>query len=251
MKAMLALALCTALALPFASSAQHAHPMPSFTAAAIANPARPASDKALDADRKPLQVLQFTGITHGQKVVDLMPGAGYYTRLFSSLVGTQGTVYALVPNEAAKSLPKIKALTSAAPYTNVQVLEQPIAKLDLPQGLDVVWTSMNYHDMHDPFMGSPDVVAIDKAIFAALKPGGTFIILDHAAAAGSGLSATNTLHRIDPATVKQELASAGFEFVGESKVLANPDDDHTKPVFDASIKGHTDRFIYKFQKPMH
>ena len=115
--------------------------------------------------------------------------------------------------------------------------------------VDLVFTSQNYHDYPDKFMGSLDPAVFNKLAFAALKPGGILLIIDHAAAAGSGMRDTDTLHRIDPAIVKKQVEAAGFEFVGESKLLANPDDDRTKAVFDKSIRGRTDQFIYKFRKP--
>ena len=98
-------------------------------------------------------------------------------------------------------------------------------------------------------MGSLDPAVLNKAVFAALKPGGIYLIIDHAAAAGSGMRDTDTLHRIDPAIVKKQVEAAGFAFVGESRLLANPADDKTKAVFDKSIRGRTDQFIYKFRKP--
>lgn len=228
--------------------------VPSRVALAVADPARPADQKAQDADRKPIEVLAFANVKWGGKVVDLMPGAGYYTRLFSKLVGPQGRVYAVQPIEMdkanAKNLKILKSFAGTAAYPNVTVSVPPIASLSLPQGVDLVWTSQNYHDLHDPFMGSPDVAAINKAIYDALKPGGTYIVLDHAAAAGTGVSETNTLHRIDPATVKAEVTAAGFQFVGESDVLSDPADDHSLAIFDPKIKGKTDKFIYKFRKPL-
>jgi predicted methyltransferase len=231
-----------------------ANALPSYAALAVADPHRPADQRAQDADRKPVEVLNFTGITRGWKVVDLMPGAGYYTRLFSKMVGTKGTVYAIQPTEMdkanSKNLPILRSFAGTADYPNVQVIVQPIADLDIPKGVDMVWTSENYHDLHDPFMGPPDMARLNKAIYDALKPGGIYIVLDHAAAAGTGTSKTNDLHRIDPAVVKQEVTAAGFEFVGESDVLHNPADDHTLAVFDPKIRGKTDKFIYKFRKPM-
>lgn len=229
--------------------------VPSFVALAVANPARPAEDRAQDANRKPIEVLGYINIGAGDKVVDLMPGNGYYTRLFSKLVGPHGTVYALQPTEMDKVAPQrlksLRSLTSAAAFPNVIVLPlQPIAALSLPQGLDMVWTSQNYHDLHDPFMGSPDMARINKAIYDALKPGGLYIVLDHAAAAGTGVSKTNDLHRIDPAAVKAEVTAAGFQFVSESDVLRNPADDHTLAIFNPAIKGKTDKFIYTFRKPV-
>jgi predicted methyltransferase len=228
--------------------------VPSRIALAVADPARPADEKAEDVNRKPVEGLAFTGIKWGDKVVDLMPGAGYYTRLFSKVVGPQGAVYAVQPTEMDKVNPKrLKSLQSfagTAAYPNVTVLVQPIASLSLPKGIDMIWTSQNYHDLHDPFMGSPDMAAINKTIYDALKPGGIYIVLDHAAAAGTGVSKTNDLHRIDPAAVKAEVTAAGFQFVGESDVLSNPADDHSLKIFDPKIKGKTDKFIYKFRKPL-
>jgi predicted methyltransferase len=227
---------------------------PPYIAAAMADPARPADDMSLDAGRKPAEVLVFAGIKPGDKVVDLMPGAGYYTRVFSKIVGSKGVVYALQPTEMDKAAPKglqsLKGFANTPGYENVSVLVQPIAVLSLPQHLDMVWTSQNYHDLHDPFMGSPDVARLNKAIFDALKPGGIYIVLDHAAAPGSGVSKTDDLHRIDPAVVKAEVTAAGFEYVGESDALHQAGDDHSLPAFDKSMRGKTDRFIYKFRKPM-
>ena len=113
----------------------------------------------------------------------------------------------------------------------------------------MVWIRQNYHDLHDKFMGPADVPAFNTAVFKALKPGGVFVVLDHVAKAGSGLAATESLHRIDAAEVKTEVTAAGFQFVGEDKSLANPADPRTALVFDKSIRGHTDQFIYKFRKP--
>src|SRR3569623_2079909 len=113
----------------------------------------------------------------------------------------------------------------------------------------LAFTSMNNHDLHDNFLGPADVAAVNKAIFAALKPGGVYIVLDHAAAPGSGLRDTETLHRIDPAVVKQEVQAAGFVLDGESDVLRNPDDAHNAKVFDPALRGKTDRFLFKFRKP--
>jgi predicted methyltransferase len=107
----------------------------------------------------------------------------------------------------------------------------------------------NYHDLYDKFMGPADVPAFNKAVFAALKPGGVYVVLDHVAAAGSGIGATETLHRIDPARVKADVLAAGFKLDAESSILANTSDDHTKNVFDPSVRGHTDQFLYRFKKP--
>ena len=245
--------LLAVLLLALATGAASAKSSGGAIAAAIADSARQATDKAQDANRKPAEVLAFAGIHPGEVVVDLMPGAGYYTRLFSRLVGPTGKVYALEPAEMAKAAPEplkaVQAFAGKGEYANVVVLVQPVDALTLPQRADRVWTSQNYHDLHDPFMGSPDVGRVDKRLLAMLKPGGTFVVLDHAAASGSGFSHTNDLHRVDPAAVKKEVTSAGFRFVAASDTLRNPADDHTAAAFDPKVKGHTDKFLLKFRKP--
>lgn len=248
---LLVLAMCAAAAAACAMTTHAAARDP--VAVAIADPARPAADKAQDADRKPREVLAFAGIHRGDVVVDLMPGAGYYTRLFSRLVGPTGKVYGLEPTEMANAAPDplkaVQAFAGKGEYANVVVLVQPVDALTLPHPANLVWTSQNYHDLHDPFMGSPDVSRMDKSLLAMLKPGGTFVVLDHAAAPGTGFARTNDLHRIDPAAVKKEVTNAGFQFVAASNALRNPADDHTAAAFAPKIKGHTDKFLLKFRKP--
>ncbi len=225
---------------------------PAGVTAAIADKNRPAEDTARDADRKPAAMIAFAGIKPGMVVVDLIPGKGYFTRIFAGVVGPTGHVYAYEGSEfdAAFKKRNIEVPTGTVPnYPNATYIHAPAVKMDVPQLADVVWTSQNYHDLHDPFAGPVDMPAFNKAVYAALKPDGVFVVLDHAAAPGSGLAATDTLHRIDPAAVKKEVMAAGFKFAGESKVLRNPADDHSKLVFDKSIRGHTDQFIYKFVKP--
>jgi predicted methyltransferase len=143
----------------------------------------------------------------------------------------------------------MRKLATQPGFDNIEVLVQPADALTAPKPLDVVFTSQNYHDYPDKFMGPTDPAILNKAVFAALKPGGTYIVVDHVAEAGSKLRDTDTLHRIDPATVKQQVLAAGFEYVGESSVLRNRDDTHRLKVFDKAIRGHTDQFAYKFRKP--
>lgn len=221
--------------------------------AAIADSGRPEKDVALDAERKPAEMIAFAGIKPGSIVVDLIPGGGYFTRIFSKVVGPKGHVYAFQPSELDsfyKDGKRAPVLDIAADpnYANVTVLHAPIGSFVTPQLVDAIWTSQNYHDMHNPLMGPADLAKVNKAIYASLKPGGIYIVLDHVAEKGSGLRDTNTLHRIDPAMVKKEVVAAGFQFAGESKVLRNPKDDHTLKVFDPKIRHKTDQFIYKFRK---
>jgi predicted methyltransferase len=228
---------------------------PRYIVDAVADPGRPAEDRAQDVDRHPDAVLAFADVAPGAKVVDLMPGSGYYTRIFSKAVGARGKVYALQPEEMDKAAPKglqsLHTFAGTTDYPNVIVLVQPIGALAIPEPVDLIFTSMNYHDLHDPFLGSPDMSRLDLTIFKALKPGGIFLVLDHAAAPGTGFTKTDDLHRVDPAAVKKEVTAAGLEFVGESKVLRNAADDHSASVFDKAIRGKTDRFVYKFRRPRH
>jgi predicted methyltransferase len=221
-------------------------------AAALSDSNRTDADKALDEARKPGDTLAFIGVKPGQTVVDFMPGQGYFSRLLSVAVGPSGKVYAFVPKELG-SRPNVTLPPSGSQpdpkHPNITVVVAPVNEFAAPSSVDVVWTAQNYHDLHDPFMGPADMAAFNKAVFKALKPGGVFVILDHAAQAGSGVRDTNTLHRIDPAVVKAEVTAAGFKFDGEGAFLANKDDPHTALVFDPTIRHHTDQFIYRFRKP--
>jgi predicted methyltransferase len=194
------------------------------------------------------EVVEFIGLKKGDKVADIM--AGRLTPALADAVGPSGKVYAVETAEVAKAHPealaRMKALATRLP--NLIVSEVPVGSA-LPSGLDAVFIRQNYHDLYDKFMGPADVPAFNKAVFAALKPGGVFVVLDHAAVAGSGIGATETLHRIDPARVKTDALAAGFKLDAESSILANKDDDHTKSVFDPSIRFHTDQFLLRFKKP--
>ena len=238
--------------LMIAGSPALADSLPPGIAAAAADPAR-AADKALDARRHGPELMAFAHVKAGDKVLELIPGSGYFTRLFSRIAGPAGHVYAIWPQPYAdEAVPDVKALQAAsakAPWTNVTVLVQPAAQLTAPQSVDVVFTSQNYHDYPDKFMGRIDPTVLNKAVYRALKPGGLYIIVDHAAEPGSGMRDTDTLHRIEPAVVKKQVLAAGFTFDGESALLRNPADDHKKLVFDRAIRGRTDQFIYRFRKP--
>ena len=228
---------------------------PDYIVNAVADSTRPLSDREQDVNRHPEEVLAFAGVKPGSSVVDLMPGSGYYTRLFSKAVGARGKVYALQPEEMDKAAPKglqsLHSFAGTADYPNITVLVQPVAGLAIPQPVDLIFTSQNYHDLHDSFMGSPDMAKFNRTIFNSLKPGGIFLVLDHAAAAGTGFTKTDDLHRVDPAAVKKEVMAAGFEFVGESQALHNAADDHLLKMWDTTIKGKSDKFVYKFRRPQH
>ncbi len=253
-KLVLAAASGAALLLLGAGLGVAADGIPAYVDSAVANSSRPDADQMRDPERKPAQVLTFAGVRPGEKVGELIPGGGYYTRLLSDVVGSSGHVYGLWPEGMAKGAPQmLDGLTKIAP--NVTNVVMGDGTLNAPEKLDVVWTSENYHDLHNPPRGAPagtpqpDVKPFNKAVFDALKPGGIYLIEDHAAAAGAGPEVTFKMHRIDPAQVKAEVEAVGFKLVGESDVLKNPDDPHAKMVFDPSIRGHTDKLLFKFRKP--
>jgi predicted methyltransferase len=206
------------------------------------------SAPSLDPAWKVREVVEFIGLKKGDKVADIV--AGRLTASLAQAVGPSGKVYAVETAEVVKIHPEALAhmnqLASQSP--NVIVSAEPVASA-LPSGLGAVFIRQNYHDLYDKFMGPADVPAFNKAVFAALKPGGVYVVLDHAAIAGSGVGATDTLHRIDAARVKADVLVAGFKLDAESSILANSADDHTKNVFDPSVRGHTDQFMMRFKRP--
>jgi predicted methyltransferase len=252
MKLRLALLAATALMLTAPAIAADA---PAYVTAAVSNPDRSAEETARDANRKPADMVTFAGIKPGDTVIDLVPGREqYFTHIFAKVVGPKGHVYSYMPTELDAEVKQFKITlppdgTVDPKFPNATFVHKPLNDLDVPGKVDVIWTSQNYHDFHDKFMGPIDLAKFNKAVYDKLKPGGVYIVLDHAAAAGSGLRDTDTLHRIDPAVVKQEVLAAGFKFAGEDDSLKNPADDHSKKVFDPSIRGKTDQFVYKFVRP--
>ena len=218
-------------------------------ASVLADPARPQADRDRDAARKPAEILAFAGVAPGMTVLDAIPGSGYFTRLLAGAVGPQGKVYAYVPTEIAEKYnSRATAQALAAAYPNVEYASDPLRQRSPYAFADVVFTAQNYHDFHTPLFGPPAVAEVNAAIRSVLKPGGLYVIIDHAAQAGSGVRDANTLHRIDEAAVIAEVTAAGFEFAGRSEVLRNPADPRTANVFDPSIRGRTDQFALKFRK---
>jgi predicted methyltransferase len=237
----------TGMALAGAALAQtvvhEAKPTAAATAA-VADAARPAGDKARDENRKPAEVVTIAGLKPGQTIIELGSGGGYYTRILAKTVGDKGKLYAIVGAQPPGAAERMKPLADA--YPNIQIVTDDMTKMaNVPTKADMVWTTENYHDFHNRL----DMAAFNKAMFDALKPGGIFLVEDHAAAPGAGATVTGTLHRIEPVTVQQEVTAAGFKLVRTSDILANPADNHTGQNAEASIRGHTDRFIMVFQKP--
>jgi len=244
-------ALAAGLLATAAAGLANAQDIPPNVAAAVADPGRPADDVTLDATRKPAELIAFIGLKPGMTIVDVFPGP-YWDRLFSKVVGPKGSVIAFQSVEMGKAehatIPP-EGTAFMPGYPNVIARSGPINTFSTAHPVDIVWIRQNYHDLYDPFMGPADVPAFNKAVLKALKAGGRYVIVDHSAPDGSGLADTNTTHRIDAAVVKKDMAAAGFAFVGESDVLRNPADTRDKLVFDPSVRGKTDQFVFLFRKP--
>ena len=214
---------------------------------AVADPRRPAEEVARDPLRHPVEILAFAQVAPGDKVADIRPGAGYFTRLFSDVVGPNGRVYAFVPNRTmARENPTADLLVAA--YPNVTRVNGLLDAMTYPEPLDMVFMSQEYHDFHIPRFGV-DVAKMNADIFKALKPGGLYVVIDHQAAPGAANTVVETLHRIEGAQLRKEVEAAGFIFDGETAAVANPADDHSLNVFDEAIRGKTDQFVYRFRKP--
>ena len=218
--------------------------------AAIADARRPAEDTARDAARHPGETLAFAEIRPGARVADLLPGGGYFTRLFAVAVGEEGRVYPVIRPDGVAGQFETPILDVAAQYPNATMSRTLYDALNFPEPLDVIFTAQNYHDLAIASYNMGDRNAMNATAFAALKPGGAYIIIDHSDVAGAPVQTEDTAnHRIDQAIVRQEVEAAGFVFDGEGDFLRNPADPRTANVFDAAIRGHTDQFVLRFRKP--
>ena len=216
--------------------------------AAIADPSRPESERALDAVRKPAEVLRFYGVRRGDKVIERFPGDPYYTRLLATLVGPRGKVYVAMFRRADGSVLDLdKGKTVEGP--NVVLVPNDNATPAAPEPVDVVISQQNYHDLHVGRLADTAAATVNRSVFAGLKPGGRYVVIDHEARPGMGASDAPKTHRIEMATARGEIEAAGFRLVETADALRNPADPRTATVSDPSIAGHTDRFMMKFRKP--
>ena len=217
-------------------------------------PARSAADRERDARDHPAEVLAFAGIKRGDRVADVFGGAGYYSELLQQAVGDSGHVL-LLNNGGYQAYAKQGQAERFADGRLAQVERRVAEAADLGLGeaqFDAIVMVMAFHDVYwvDEKEGWP---AIDRSKFnaqlaRALKPGGVLLIVDHAARDGTGMDAVNALHRIDEAFVRRELEQAGLSFDGSLDLLRHPEDDRSKHVFDAAIRGNTDRFVHRYRK---
>jgi predicted methyltransferase len=235
-------------------AAPPAPPKPYVIQGTVSKPVREAVESrdrtpamtARDADRKPAELLALSGVKPGDRVVEFASFGQYFTTMLSSIVGEKGLIYMY-------DLPYTEARAGAASrdfvakHANSRYELVDYNTIQLPQNVDIVFNVLYYHDLS---INKTDVAVLNKKVLDALKPGGVYFIVDHNARPGSGREDTDKLHRIDPAMIRQEVTAAGFELVEESKLLANPEDDHTWMVFAAGKRGTTDQSVFKFRKPL-
>ncbi len=220
---------------------------------AINKPGRLAADLERDTRSRPDAVIPLLALEEGDRVADVFGGSGYYSELLASVVGESGEVI-LQNNDAYKQFvgKALQQRFDGRDPGNITVLDSEANDLKLGTGLDAALIIMSYHDLFydDAENGWPQIDDVDfiGQIRAALKPGGRFLIVDHAAPAGTAAAATKSLHRIDEAYAIQRLSTQGFRLVGFSEALRNPSDTHSKLVFDPAIRGKTDRFVLVFEK---
>ena len=219
---------------------------PGSFANVVADAARPAEDTVRDEDRKPAEMLAFAQVRPGIKVAEIAPGGGYFTRLLSLSAGSTGKIYAV----SSRPIGWLAGWTATHPNVIQQSgqITDPLAS----EPVDLVWTTQNYHDFKNrpaDASGKDGAALYNAAAFDALKPGGVYLIGDHAGAPGTGTTQTSTLHRIESVAVIREVEAAGFKLEARSDILKHPADDHTSKVFDSGIRGKTDQFVLRFRKP--
>ncbi len=218
---------------------------------AVESPGRAAATKD-DANRKPAELLTLAGVKPGDRVIEFASFGQYFTTLLSDVVGPNGMVYMYdLPYLEARTAAASKAFVAAHPNSKFEIGD--FNAVELPENIDGVYVVLYYHDLQLEKTGSccvVDAAKFNARVFKALKPGGTYFIVDHNAEAGSGRRDSNTLHRIDPATIKEEVKAAGFELVEDSKLLAFPKDDKKLMVFNKDVRRQTDQSVLKFRKPL-
>ena len=243
------LALALAAALPAA-----VHAAPADVAAAVSAPGRPAEQTALDAGRHPVEILRFGGLQRGARALDLFTDSAYYGEIMARAVGPTGSVFGWQPTEFTQDQTRTDLAGVRERSPNFRVVFTPANGFNLPaNAFDFVMFHLNYHDTYlvaarVNFRLDPE--GFLRTVFQSMKPGGTIVVVDHVANPGGDTrEVVRTLHRIDPATLRADFERAGFVYGGELGLLRNPEDDHSKLVFDPAIRGRTDRVVYRFTRP--
>ena len=212
---------------------------------AVESPARPADQRARDADRKPAETLMLAEVAEGERVVELAAFGHYWTTMLVEAVGSSGSVYMIdMPWTDRFGGEAGRAFDTA--HANATYTQANYNQMQLPTGVDAVIMVQFYHDLTRDTVDTADM---NRKILAALKPGGIYLVIDHNAENGSGWRDASTLHRIDPAAIKSEVTAAGFELVQDSPLLANPADDRKQSMRAEGLRGKTDQAVLVFRKP--
>ena len=234
--------------------ATNAGAAPANVAAALASPNRAKEDVALDAVRKPAELLAFMGLEKGDRVLDYFTGGGYYAEIMAKAVGPKGLVVGWNSSAFQQAVKeKLGALHARNP--NTLFYATPNTAIAFPDAsFDFAMLHLVYHDAYwesaEYKLPRIEPSTVVQALWRAVKPGGIVAVIDHVAAPGGDTRAVvDKLHRIDPAVVRADFERAGFVLEAESQLLRVPEDDHSKNVFDKSIRGRTDRFVYRFRRP--
>ena len=238
---------------PTSVAAVNEVPVTPAVAAALAAPDRVEADRALDAGRKPDQWLSFFGIAQGQRVGEIGAGGGYTSEILARIVGPSGAVYAENPSIFLKRFaekPWSERLAKPVLKNVVRSDGEPDAPFPAgTQGLDAVVSILVYHDF---VWQGVDRSKMNRAVFAALRPGGVYGIIDHSGRPGTGATEAESLHRIEESVVRSEVEQAGFALDGEASFLRNPSDTRdwsASPRFAGEKRGTSDRFVLRFKKP--
>jgi predicted methyltransferase len=227
----------------------YAAEMPEYVTKAVSDASRPKADRDADTIRMPAETLVFSGLKPGMTVGELYPCGGYFSRMISDIVGDKGKIYGLETTRWKDCFPADQKMIASLPVQNYQVTAEGFGAFTLPEQVDLFWITQNYHDLHIKEYGDVDMAAFNSHVFASLKKGGTYFILDHQANADETEADIAKLHRIQKAQLIREVEAAGFKLEGEGDFLHRTGDDHTKSIFDKSIRGHTDQYALKFVKP--
>ena len=220
--------------------------VPGYVVKAIANPSRSRVEREYDHERLPAQTIAFSGAAPGMVIGELLPFYGYFSRLLSDVVGPKGKIYG-IENFNWSNKPFDQKLMGQR--RNIILKRSKWGEFDLPEKLDLFWLTQNYHDLHVPEYGKVDIAAFNRRVWDALKPGGIYMVVDQAGNPGMTDQQISDLHRIGREQVIAEVTAAGFVLIDESEALHHPRDDHTKSVFSPIVRGQTDQFMLKFQKP--
>ena len=223
--------------------------IPANIQSAVDSTARSDDQRARDAGRHPAEILALAEVDSGDTVIEFASFGHYYTTLLTEAVGADGHVH-MVDMPWIEPFGGEGARAFDAAHDNATFMQAHYNEMNLPSGADTAMMVLFYHDLHrEQAEQSVDTADMNRRIFDALRSGGTYVVVDHAAEAGSGWRDAMTLHRIDPQTIIDEVTGAGFELAANSDVLANPDDDHSLNMREEAIRGATDRAVLVFRKP--